>query len=246
MPGPDSASSCYLVEHEGFRLVLDLGSGSLGALQNFVSLDDIDAILISHQHADHCIDLVPFLVAKKWNPATSCDRTLVIGPAALGPRLVAAYDWPAGGDGASDAWSDSIAIDDLLHLQQPSDGTLGPFTLTWGVASHPGESWSMRLTAAGRSLVYSGDTGPTAALVDLARGADVALFEAGWPAGSDPGRGLHLTPAEAGEHARAAEVDRLIVTHVPPWASRDKAVAEAQEAFGRRVELAMPGAVFEI
>lgn len=104
----------------------------------------------------------------------------------------------------------------------------------------------MRIEADDRALVYSGDTGTSADLVDLAMGADVALFEAGWPAGSPDGEGLHLTPAEAGMHARAAGVGRLIVTHVPPWASREAAREEAALTFGDAVELATPGATFEI
>lgn len=236
MPGPDSTSSCYLVEHDGFSIVLDLGSGSLGALQRYVGLDDIGAIVISHQHTDHCIDLLPFMVSKKWNPTTSRDRTLVIGPSTLGDRLTVAYDLPVG----------DFVLDELLYVQQPADGALGPFTLSFARAAHPGEAWSVRLTAGGRSLVYSGDTGATPDLVALADGADVALFEAGWPAGAPAGQGLHLTPAEAAEHAQRAGVERLIVTHVPPWASREAAHAEAKQAFDGQIELALPGLTFEI
>ena len=55
-PGPDSPASCYLVEHDGFRLLLDLGNGSLGVLQRYIALDEIDGIALTHLHADHCLD----------------------------------------------------------------------------------------------------------------------------------------------------------------------------------------------
>jgi ribonuclease BN (tRNA processing enzyme) len=236
IPGPESPSSCYLVEHDGFRVVLDLGSGALGALQRYLGLDDIDAILISHQHADHCIDLLPFMVSKKWNPTTSRDRTLVIGPSTLAERLTLAYDMPVG----------ELDIHELLHLQQPSNSSLGPFGLTFARAQHPGEAWSMRLTAGGRSLVYSGDTGASQDLVKLADGADVALFEAGWRAGTEAGTGLHLSPSEAADHALRAGVGRLIVTHVPPWADRDASLAEARDVWGDSIEMASAGATFEV
>jgi len=236
MPGPDSTASCYLVAYSGYRVVLDLGNGSLGALQSHVSLDDIDAIVISHQHADHCLDLIPLIVRLKWDPRRSGKRIRLIGPSTLPARLTAAYDYPAC----------DLALGDLFDFSASGAMDVGPFGLTVMRANHPGEAYSVRLEAAGRSLTFSGDTGTNPGLVDLARGTDLALFEAGWPAGSPSGTGLHLSPAEAGEHARAAGAARLVVTHVPPWASRDEARVEAEAAFGSAVEVAVPGAVFEI
>src|SRR6266536_1241487 len=91
-PGPGSPASCYLVEHEGFRLVLDLGSGALGPLQRHADLLDIDAVLLSHLHADHCLDLCPYVVYRRYHPDGPPPRLPVYGPRGTHGRLAAAYD----------------------------------------------------------------------------------------------------------------------------------------------------------
>ncbi len=68
-PGPDSPASCYLLEADGFRLVIDIGNGSLGALQKYTGLFDVDAVCLSHLHADHCVDLYSYSVARTYSPA---------------------------------------------------------------------------------------------------------------------------------------------------------------------------------
>ena len=102
------------------------------------------------------------------------------------------------------------------------------------------------LRVGGRTLVYSGDTGESDALVALATGADVLLSEATFGPDDPYVPDLHLSGAQAGEHAARAGVDRLIVTHVPPWGSRAVAAAEAAATFGATVEAAQPGAVYTI
>ena len=86
-PGADSPASCYLVEHDGFRLVLDLGNGALGALARYVDPLTIDAVLVSHLHADHCLDLVAYSYALRYHPAGPVRRVPVHGPAGLAERI---------------------------------------------------------------------------------------------------------------------------------------------------------------
>lgn len=71
-PGPDSPSSCYLLEAEGFRMLLDFGNGALGALQRHLGLYDVDAICLSHLHADHCLDMCPYHVVRTYSPEACC------------------------------------------------------------------------------------------------------------------------------------------------------------------------------
>src|SRR5699024_494505 len=98
-PGPDSPASCYLLEehHQGrtFRLLLDLGNGALGPLQRHVHLSDIDAVALSHLHADHCLDLCGMYVVRKYHPDGPMGRLDVHGPADAPGRLARAYDLPA-------------------------------------------------------------------------------------------------------------------------------------------------------
>jgi ribonuclease BN (tRNA processing enzyme) len=104
----------------------------------------------------------------------------------------------------------------------------------------------MRLEHDGRVLVYSGDTGPSDALIGLAHGADLLLCEASYIEGGDNPPALHLTGKEAGEHATKAGVGRLVLTHVPPWYDGARALDEARPAFHGDVTLARPGATYDV
>jgi ribonuclease BN (tRNA processing enzyme) len=111
--------------------------------------------------------------------------------------------------------------------------------------AHPVETYAVRIEHEGRSLVYSGDTGPSTALAELASGADLLLCEASFLETGENPPDLHLTGRQAGEHARDAGVRRLVLTHVPPWTDRDEVLAEAKEVFDGPVELAVPGASYQ-
>ncbi len=111
---------------------------------------------------------------------------------------------------------------------------------------HPVEAYALRLEAGGSTLTYSGDTAPCEALDDLARGVDVLLAEATYVDGRDNPPLLHLTGREAGETAQRGGVGRLVVTHVPPWESWERAVAEAATTYTGPVLQAAPGLVLEV
>ncbi|KQS66072.1 MBL fold metallo-hydrolase [Modestobacter sp. Leaf380] len=234
-PGPDSPASCYLVEHEGYRLLLDLGNGAFGALQRVVDPDAVDAVFLSHLHADHCLDVAPFVVWKRYSGRSTRDRVPLYAPVGADRRLRLAYD---AADGPVDDVFDVFAIG-------PGEWQLGPFQVSTARTAHPVECHAVRLTAGGRSLVYTGDTGVSPAVVALARGADVLLAEAAHPDVPGLPPDLHLTGREAGEHARDAGVGRLLLTHVPPWVDRSAQLAAASEVFGE-TELVVPLGVYEV
>ena len=234
-PGPASPASCYVVEHEGFRLLLDLGNGAFGALQGVLDPSDVDAVHLSHLHADHCLDVAPFVVWHRYSGRARPGRVPLFAPAGADRRLALAYD----GEGAelTDVFDFAVVV--------PGRLTIGPFAVQAARTAHPVECHAVRLTAGGRSLVYTGDTGPCADVVDLARSADVLLAEAAHPDSDDQPPGLHLTGRQAGEHAAAAGVGRLLLTHVPSWVDRDAQLAAARTAFPA-TELVAPGASYDI
>ena len=234
-PGPTSPASCYLVEHDGFRVLLDLGNGSFGALQAVADPDTVDAVYLSHLHADHCLDVAPFVVWHRYSGRATKPLVPLFAPVGAERRLALAYD--ADGGGLTDVF-DFVPVG-AGHLE------LGPFTAELVRTAHPVECYAIRLTAGGRSLVYTGDTGASAAVVELARDADVLLAEAAHPDVPDLPRDLHLTGREAGEHAAAAGVGRLLLTHVPAWVDAAGQLADARAVFPA-AELVVPGATYDV
>jgi ribonuclease BN (tRNA processing enzyme) len=232
-----SAASCYLLEHDGFRLLLDLGNGAFGALQGLADPDSIDAVFLSHLHADHCLDVAPFVVWHRYSGRSSGRRVPLFAPAGAERRLALAYD----------GQDDGAALTDVFDFAVVTPGTfaIGPFAVETARTAHPIECHAVRLTAGGRSLVYTGDTGPCERVVELARGADVLLAEAAHPPGPDLPAGLHLTGREAGEHAAAAGVGRLLLTHVPAWVDQIGQLMSASAVFPE-TELVHTGASYEV
>ncbi|MEW1840084.1 MBL fold metallo-hydrolase [Nonomuraea angiospora] len=237
-PGPDSPASCYLIEADGFKLLLDLGNGSLGALQRHISPYEVDAICLSHLHADHCLDLCSYHVVRTYGPGAPYPTLPVYAPADARARLSAAYGMPDE-PGLETAF-------DFLPLA-PGSFEIGPFTLTAGLVNHPVEAYGFRVTGGGRCVAYSGDTGESSELVKLAAGADLLLCEASFVEGPDLPAGLHLTGRQAARHAAEAGVDRLVLTHLVPWNDQATVLEEAMGGgFGGPIELARSGAVYDL
>jgi ribonuclease BN (tRNA processing enzyme) len=231
-PGPDSPASCYLIEADGFRLVLDLGHGALGALQRYCGLADVDAICLSHQHADHCIDMIGYMVAQTHHPAGPRPRLPVYAPARTAERLTRAVGLDPG-TGMTDAF-------DFTTLA-PGTIEIGPLRVTTAHMNHPVETFGFRLEHAGRTLAYSADTGPCDELTHLAAGADVLLCEASFVDGPDLPADLHLTAHQAGEHAARAGVGELLLTHLVAWNDTARVREQAAESFGGALTVAASG-----
>ena len=243
-PGPDSAASCYLLEAEHtsegttrtWRILLDLGNGALGQLHRYADPLAIDAVLVSHLHADHCLDLCGYYVMRKYHPTGPQPRIPVWGPAGTAERMARAYDLP----------EDPGMTEEFAFREYDGPVELGPFRIEVREVVHPVTAYALKVTADGRTLVYSGDTGPCAALDEVAAGADLLLAEASFQTGDDNPPDLHLTGADCGRTASAAGVGRLVLTHVPPWHDAARAEAEARAEWDGPVELARAGATYEV
>jgi ribonuclease BN (tRNA processing enzyme) len=237
VPGPESPASCYLLEADGFRLVIDFGNGSLGALQKYTGLFDIDAVCLSHLHADHCVDLYSYSVARTYSPAGVQPAIPVYGPAGSAERIGLIHGPGGGGD-----LMKRFAFETL----KPGHTVIGPFDVRLAHVNHPVETFAFRFSRAGRSFVYTGDTGMTEVVPDLASGADVFLCEAAFLEGPCLPPDIHLTARQAAGYATRAGVGKLVLTHLQPWYSGDDARAEARSAFDGDLGIALAGQVIDM
>jgi ribonuclease BN (tRNA processing enzyme) len=233
-PGPDSPASCYLLEAEGFRLVMDMGNGALGVLQRHAELFGIDAICLSHLHGDHCIDLSSYWVARRYAPGGTQPVIPLYGPGGTAERV------------AGFCGEDVAPIRARFDVRELAPGSLeiGPFRVSTDHMNHPVETFGFRVEHAGWTLAYSADTGESDALVGLARDADVLLSEASFQDGPNNPPDLHLTARQAGEHATRAGVGQLVLTHLVPWYDRERTLGEAAGSFCGPLSAATSGLVF--
>src|ERR1700761_651734 len=155
LAGPDSAASCYLLEADGFRLLVDPGNGALGALPRYASLTGIDAVCLSHLHADHCVDLYSYSIARTYSPAGPQPPIPVYGPAGTAERIGLIHD--VAGDR-------ELAKRFTFETLEPGCMTVGPFDVQAAHVNHPVETFGFRFTQGGRAVTYTGDTGLSATI----------------------------------------------------------------------------------
>jgi len=251
----DAGGACsgYLVEETGTRLLVDCGNGVFGKLRAQCDYTEVDAIVVSHLHADHCLDLVPFAYAltystrqQPWpvggHPGTS-------NPAR--PRLVL----PPGGielmRTLSGLWGAPSLIADAFACEEYEPGgsvDIDALRLRFGSVPHWVPTCAIDITpaAGGPRFVFGADSAPNEEIIAFGAGADLLMLEATLPRPERDGIRGHLTAEEAGAHAKAAAPGRLVVTHISDELDPDDALAKASAAFGREAELAREGAQYEI
>ncbi|MFJ9930136.1 MULTISPECIES: MBL fold metallo-hydrolase [Streptomyces] len=238
-PSVDNPCSGYLVSSGDTRIWVDAGSGTLGPLQRHVRLDDLDAIWISHLHADHSADLLTAYYGALYADIRLAAPIPLYGPPGIADRLA---DFLTNTPARSPIES-AFAITELHDGHQ---AVVGSLRLTSRAVAHGIPAFAVRIEAAGKSLVYSGDTAPCPSLTELAAGCDVLLCEAESAQAPVEGEQVHHTPEETGDTAGAAGAGRLIVTHVGRFLTPRQAVARASTRFDGPVDYAAPGATFSI
>jgi ribonuclease BN (tRNA processing enzyme) len=236
-PSPASPCSSYVLEHDDFRLLIDAGNGSLGPLQEHFGLLGINAVIVSHLHGDHCLDLVAYSYALRYHPEGPLPRLPVYGPVATRHRLCGAFDdWPS--DGLSDVF-------DFRGIRT-GHRAIGPFEIELDRVRHPIEAYGMRFSAGGRTMTYSGDTGSCEEVEKLARDADLFVCESSWQDSPGNPPGIHMSGRDAGEAAHRADAHQLLLTHVVPWADKGVLRGEAASRYEGPVACAAPGVSYEV
>lgn len=233
---PGGIGSAYLVEHAGHAVLLDLGHGSFSGLASAWEPSALDAVVISHLHPDHFIDLVALrhYLRYEFDPPR---RVRVLGPAGLAGRLDALH--------AETGFS--AATLDIEAIGGPSTRTIGPFTLQAGLVTHTVESYGFRVsTGAGPGLIYSGDCGRAGDLANLVRPGDTLLSEVSFGPGPVPAGAFHLDAPAVGSLASATAAGQVLLTHIHMGLDRDATVAAVKAHFGGPAQLVSPGDSFEV
>ncbi len=229
-PGPGGAGSSYLLSSDGFHLVLDLGGGSLGRLQEHIAIADIGAICISHAHPDHYADLFPLSVARHWGGLGEPGLPLLM-PEGFFEHVSGALV-----PGTEEAWAGAF---DMRTLSEGATHTVGPFSIEIFKMPHIHMALGFRVSADDTVLAFTGDTGPGDVVSELASGADIFLADATYVDGGE--RDFHLTSRQAARYAGEAGVGALILTHIQPGIDPATSLSQAQEAFDGRIHVAQPG-----
>ena len=235
-PVPGQACSGYLVEHEGFRLLLDPGYASFPQLLEHTAAEHVDAVLVSHGHPDHCADLNPLLRARALGTSSPSALPVHTLPGAV--DAVLALDNPR-------MLAGSYALREFTAGHRFD---VGPFQVDTWALPHFVPNAGLRLTAGGQVLAYTGDTGPSPDIVTMARDADVLLAEATYAEDMpDAHDARYLSTArQAGQYAAQAQAGRLVLTHLWPGTAPAAAYAAARRAYPAGLDVAAPGLTVDL
>ncbi|MBV8429820.1 MAG: MBL fold metallo-hydrolase [Solirubrobacterales bacterium] len=248
----DGACSGYLVQEDGYALLLDCGNGVFSKLREHRDYIDVDAVLISHLHADHFLDLVPFSYALAYAPRQ--QPVPVAGwPGTSDPARPDLFA-PAGAKETfrhiAACWHSRELVESAFSLEEYSGREtlrVGPFLVRFCEVPHYTRTFAVELSnGAGTRFTYSADCSPNEELVRFAQDTDLLLIEATLPRPERSGQRGHLTPSEAGEHGRRAGAKRVIITHFSDELDPEWIRAQAAESFGADVELAHDGALYTL
>lgn len=230
LPTADEACSGFLVERDGFRLLIDAGYAVFPRLLRYLRPEQVDAVIVSHGHPDHCADVSPLVRARALSGEAPEPLALYAPAGAL--EAVLALDRP-----------EMIAGSYRYHEFTPGDGfELGPFAVDSFALPHSRTNAGLRVTAAGRVLAYTGDCGPDPAVVELARGSGVFVAEASFVDEVPGAVAKFLSSArQAGRDAAAAGAARLVLTHLLPETDPADCLAAARREFDGPVDVARSG-----
>jgi len=239
----DAGGACsgYLVEAGGVRLLLDCGNGVFAKLRTACDFAALDAVVVSHLHADHFIDLVPYAYALAYSPqARGADRRpLLHAP----PGARETFRRITG------AWEAEELIEQAFEVREydpAAELELGALRLRFHEVPHFIRTHAVQVRDGSATFTYGADCSPNEAIVDFARDSDLLMLEATELAPEREGERGHMTPAEAGAHGRAAGARRLVLTHISADVDQAWASAEAERTYGAPVELAREGAVYDV
>ena len=227
-PGRKEASSGYLIEHDGFKLLLDCGSGVLSQLQEYIKPSDLDAVLLSHFHTDHIADIGVL------QHALLIDQMLGNEKKPL-PIYAHSHDQDAA---EQLTYKKNTVWEPIMENQSVQ---IGPFHVKAIKTKHSVPCYAYIIEADGKKLAYTADTAYFSELAPFFKDTHVLLCECNFYEGMEAEKAGHLTSVQAGQVARDADVQTLLLTHLPHFGDHGNLVKQASQVYPGKILLAKTG-----
>ena len=242
---PGNPCSGYLVRSPGAAVLLDCGPGITGPLQKIVNFDDLSAIIVTHAHFDHWIELLVLrTVYKAFRPRAR--RLSVHGPISTRIAYAGAVRWAGSTEDRCRMDRHSSYPFEWHTIRSRSMVTIADQDWSFAETDHQRPTLATRVDSTGRSFAFSADTGPKWDFRSLGEGIDLAMCEATHCSECKHSNKYHMTARQAARAADVAGIKRLLLTHIAPCCDPDAQKAEAGSVFVGSVEVALPGLVFTV
>ncbi|GEL78374.1 MBL fold metallo-hydrolase [Tenuibacillus multivorans] len=230
-PEKGEATSCFLLQHEQFNLVIDLGSGSLSRLQHYIDITDIHAVVLSHFHHDHVTDLGSFQYAGLVQQQLKNLSGKI-------PIYASSDD-----QSVMKQLNHQATVGKFYHLTEPQQ--IGPFTFTFIKTKHPKTCYAMRIECGDDVIVYTADTAYFKDLVHFSKDADLLIAETSFYKGMNGAKAGHMTSEEVGQLADQAQVKEVWLSHLPHFGEHQQLLDEASEIYNGPMQLAYEGLTWQ-
>jgi ribonuclease BN (tRNA processing enzyme) len=230
-PGKNEATSGYLVEHNGFQLLIDCGSGVISQIQNYTSIEELDAVILSHYHNDHVCDIGALQYAR-----------LISG--FLGKNLPTL---PIYGHQEDENGFKALTYNDVtkaIPYNPQKEVEIGPFLISFLKTNHPVPCYAMKVQAGETTVIYTADTSYKEEFIEFSKGADLVICECNLYAGMNGNKAGHMTSSDAGSLAEKAGVKNLLLTHLPHFGDHQDLLSQAKERYTGDLHLAESGWVW--
>ncbi|MFO1445476.1 MBL fold metallo-hydrolase [Bacillus sp. Bva_UNVM-123] len=224
-PKVGEASSGYLLQHDGFNLLIDFGSGVLAQMQKLIQPEQIHAVILSHYHPDHIADIGVLQHAR-----------LILGYLGKEMECLSIYGHDEDEYEFSKLTYKNITNGVTYKPDKPL--IIGPYTIQFLQTEHPVPCYAMKIEAGGKTLVYTADTSYKEAFIPFCRGVDLLLCECNFYGNQDGKNAGHMTSYDAGTLAKKANVKNLMLTHLPQWGNFEDLKGEAAKIYHGPISLA--------